>query len=653
MNKRDNIFILGKSKSLNLKKKLTEINIKEIKFIQNQEIFLNNRNESSIKSSKKNFKIKNSNHLSFLFEFLLFIMIINISYSESNLRKLTLKNEIILTVKELSINQLFISEYIRLPDEIIINGENKNVSTNYNLINSNNIIKLRWNSPINTSKNMFYNLNSVISVDFSNFDSSQITDMTGMFYGCKNLKSVNFSSFITSLVTSMKDTFNGCSSLVSLDLSSFKTDKLQTMEGMFRNAESLISLDLSNFNISLANSFEYTFFECKSLIFLNLNSFEENGSVKVFNMFSNDTKDLIYCINNDKNREISKALLDIQNIQNQEGHFHDGSHQDELRSKNNNCSNVCFSNTAKIIIEKKKCIDKCENDDIFKYEYKNICFNHTILETNGITEENQITYSEIMMETEINDNTQKEMFEEVESMEKIEKSQSESSENNIILENFSVEDFFKQSIDIEIINVDSAIKDEIIKSIKENLMKGNLDILLVNVTSEEKQDLIATDKNTIYQITTSDNQKNKEYTNISTINLGECEERLKYIYGIDKNLSLLIFKIDYFNSGLKIPVIEYEIYHPLNKSQLDLKYCEDILVTFDIPVSIDESSEYKYDPSSEYYNDECLSYTTENGTDILLDDRRNEYIDNNLSLCETNCKYKGYNEDTKKSFLPM
>ena len=54
------------------------------------------------------------------------------------------------------------------------------------------------------------------------------------------------------------------------------------------------------------------------------------------------------------------------------------------------------------------------------------------------------------------------------------------------------------------------------------IIKGNLDNLLKNVTNGEKKDLIANDKNTIYQITTTENQKNKIYTNISTVNLGDC-----------------------------------------------------------------------------------------------------------------------------------
>ena len=180
-------------------------------------------------------------------------------------------------------------------------------------------------------------------------------------------------------------------------------------------------------------------------------------------------------------------------------------------------------------------------------------------------------------------------------------------------------------------------------------MNGSLNILLLNVTDGEKKDLIAQDKNTIYQITTTENQNNNEYNNISTVNLGDCEDRLKGIYGIDKNLSLIIFKIDYYKEGLLIPVIGYEIYNPINKSLLNLSYCEDILIKLNIPVSINENNVFKHDPNSEYYTDECFAYTTEKGTDILLDDRKSEYVDNNYSLCESNCNFSGYNEDTKKA----
>ena len=64
---------------------------------------------------------------------------------------------------------------------------------------------------------------------------------------------------------------------------------------------------------------------------------------------------------------------------------------------------------------------------------------------------------------------------------------------------------------------------------------------------------------------------------------------------------------------------------------------------------MDEKNDFKYNISSEYYNDICFPYTTEADTDIILSDRRNEYIINNMSLCEKDCDYNGYNTTNKKA----
>ena len=98
-----------------------------------------------------------------------------------------------------------------------------------------------------------------------------------------------------------------------------------------------------------------------------------------------------------------------------------------------------------------------------------------------------------------------------------------------------------------------------------------------------------------------------------------------------------------------LKIIGYEIYHPMNKSKLDLSYCKEESIRLNIPVSIDEKNLFKYDPNSGYYTDNCFSYTSENGTDIILSDRRQEFTDKNLSLCENKCNFTGYNEEIKQS----
>ena len=101
---------------------------------------------------------------------------------------------------------------------------------------------------------------------------------------------------------------------------------------------------------------------------------------------------------------------------------------------------------------------------------------------------------------------------------------------------------------------------------------------------------------------------------------------------------------------MKTPKLEYEIYYPLNNNtltKLNLTSCEDTKIEISISVEINDTLD-KYDPKSEYYNDICSKTTSNSGTDISLKDRRNEFVDNNMSLCEENCELINYNYATKK-----
>ena len=68
-----------------------------------------------------------------------------------------------------------------------------------------------------------------------------------------------------------------------------------------------------------------------------------------------------------------------------------------------------------------------------------------------------------------------------------------------------------------------------------------------------------------------------------------------------------------------------------------------------IPINIDENNLFKYDPNSKFYTDNCFSYTTENGTDIIMKDRKQEFSDNKLSICEDDCTFVKYNQQDKQS----
>ena len=194
-------------------------------------------------------------------------------------------------------------------------------------------------------------------------------------------------------------------------------------------------------------------------------------------------------------------------------------------------------------------------------------------------------------------------------------------------------------------NQNSSVIDENINYIRNSII--NKSINLSDVINGNKIDIIKRDIGIIYQITTSDNHNSND-KNISSINIEECENILKNTYNISKNLSLIIFKVDYYKNNSLIPIIGYEVFDPITQNQLNLSFCDNSTINLSITVTINENDLYKYDPNSDYYTDQCYSSTSNNGTDILLNDRYTEYNENNMALCESNCTLVEYNSETKQ-----
>ena len=120
--------------------------------------------------------------------------------------------------------------------------------------------------PINIAT-LFYGLTNIASIDLSNFDTSNVTNMSSMFGSCPNLITIEgLSNFDTSNVTDMSNMFRTCNSLMSLDLSSFNTSKVTNMSGMFYICPSLTSIEgLSNFDTSSVTDMSMMFYNCNSL----------------------------------------------------------------------------------------------------------------------------------------------------------------------------------------------------------------------------------------------------------------------------------------------------------------------------------------------------------------------------------------------------
>ena len=186
--------------------------------------------------------------------------------------------------------------------------------------------------------------------------------------------------------------------------------------------------------------------------------------------------------------------------------------------------------------------------------------------------------------------------------------------------------------------------DEMIKNFQEYILNK------INIESiDNGEDYIVSTEEMTYSLTTTKNQIRQINDDTTIIDLGECENKLKNEYNIPKQDSLYILKINILEDNIQ--KIEYEVYYKFSENyftKLNLTVCKDIKIDILIPLNISSNEIDKYNKDSGYYNDICYSFTTDAGTDISLFDRRNEYKENKLHICEDGCDYTGYNENTKK-----
>jgi hypothetical protein len=235
----------------------------------------------------------------------------------------------------------------------------------------------------------------------------------------------------------------------------------------------------------------------------------------------------------------------------------------------------------KFIKNKNKCISDCSKDNIYKYGFENECFDKCPKNTKSSKENEYICvldcpedlpYEKIIINKCVKNCTTNELIKKL-----------------CIINNKNAEK-------------NKTNQDNTVINFQKDIENGSMDSDILNLTQGDKKDIVYEESGISIQLTTTENQNNNEYNNKSTIRFGECEDKLKEYYQIEKDLPLLIFKIDVFEEGLLIPKIEYEVYNPLTREKLNLSVCSDIKIDLAIPVSINEDDLYKNDSKSNYYN---------------------------------------------------
>ena len=531
---------------------------------------------------------------------------------------------------------------------------------------------------------MFYNCDLLESLDLSNFDTSNVNNMNSMFLYCSSLKFLNISSFKTAKVKKMWAMFYACSSLTSLDLSSFDTSNVVDMGYMFSDSLKLRYLNISNFETTKVSNFESMFQNCPNLEYININKVSINTYFyNLNNIFTDTSLNLVVCTDEQKLilkvLENSCAIIDCSeewkqkqkkiNIEDNTcyescdllpNHFEydskcyknceSGSYKHLYFDSENNYHIDCISSIEGYYLDEKDSFYKSCYDSCKKCDKEGNVNNHNCLECkdNYYFQSSYLNYFNCYTNcpnyTYFNSNTNHyHCTNSLECPEDYDKLISEKSECvKDCKDDISYKYEYLNKCLVEcphgLIN-NSFVCENIAINIHDNFT-FNLNLMGTNEEIYYENQL----DNGFAKFASIKYSQNHLLSNRTKVNLGECENILKDAYNISNETALYIFILDFEEKGMKIPKVEYEVYHKINETnliKLNLTYCKNQKIEVIIPVNIDVPIDI-YNPKSKYYNDICYIYTTNYGTDICLKDRRDEFINNNLSLCEENCDFVDY-----------
>ena len=545
---------------------------------------------------------------------------------------------------------------------------------------------------------MFSHCNSLISLNLSNFDTSKAQTIRSLFYDCPSLISLNLSNFNTSNVTDMAGMFYNCKLLTSLDLSNFETSQVTDMSGMFKCCISLKYINLKNFNGSKVTNINEMFYKVPENIVLCLNT-----SDKIFTKLTSKCYN-IDCSNDWKLKQ--KIIIDDSNYECIE--ICDNSSEFKYIGKcYNNFTNEYLSDdihtisTYKCEIDKnllcsitplnRNICSKCNNIDY--YQIENIisgeyisCYNNP---KGYYLDKNELLFKKCYHTCQTCDINGNSMFHNctecdnnfpfIEINNNYMNCYSKCS-NYYYLDNennsfCTLELKCPKKYPLLIEHKKECIKNDIenLINIEEEYMKNELETITkteeikyynkILTQAEEyfkseyyntskldngQEEIMTTERMTI-TFTTIENEKNKINTNTTRIDIGECEALLRKDYEISDNEKLYLKKIDIVQVGMKTSKVGYDIYCNLYGTsliKLNLTSCKNSKINIYIPIEINESLD-KLNSSSGYYNDICYTTTSDNGTDITLNDRRKDFIDKNKAICQEDCQFSKYDEIKK------
>ena len=113
-------------------------------------------------------------------------------------------------------------------------------------------IRIEINYPLFDLKMMFCDCYNITEINFVQFETQKVTNMSYLFYNCFSLENLDLSKFKLDNVIDISVMFYMCKNLKDLNfnLAEKNTNKLEDISYLFRGCYSLKNYDLSNFDLS-------------------------------------------------------------------------------------------------------------------------------------------------------------------------------------------------------------------------------------------------------------------------------------------------------------------------------------------------------------------------------------------------------------------
>ena len=541
---------------------------------------------------------------------------------------------------------------------------------------------------------MFSSCSSLTSLNLSHFDTSSVTTMDSMFSHCSSLSSINLSNFDVSSLVSMDSIFFNCVNLEYINLYNFNESKIKPnmLENVPNNLVICINGTLNNLFYNAYNKvynctynniynyiYNYTSYNKSYFDIINKNCFIIDCS--------KDWKSKQKKIINSNNECIESCSGNKQYKYEYNGKCYKKCPNGVLNGNKCKCElDNCLS-CPQVALNKGLCTEcntnyyPIENDSFNLGEYINCykqpegyyldtnlykkCYetcktcttqgnseNHNCLTCNenfryGIQKNNYVNCNSNCSYYYYHKENNYYCTMNLSCPDEYPKLKENSNE---CTNSLTVDDVIEVISNIDKDGIEESklqqIKyyDNILQSIESSFTSENYDTSNID---NGKEDVIKTEKMTV-TFTTSQNQKNNIKKNSTSIDLGECETLLRNFYGIPSNETLYIKKIDIAQDGTKAVKVEYDVYCKLsgtNLVKLNLTICGGSKVSILVPIAIHDNVD-KLNTSSGYYNDICYTTTSEDGTDISLADRKNDYANNDNIICQEGCIFSEYDKDS-------